>query len=534
MENKRVIDEKLIYVSREVVNMKPYKIILLFICFSCILLSCSRNTDNEKGQAVEHDLPEELNIWIVSDAVTEYYLSEETENTYYTTMICLGEYYGTTTTYGEQGHMLYHALKKYQEETGITLNIRWYDCGFLLEADLERMSEGERPDLIITSYVSSTADYYRYMDEGYFYDLTKYFDEHEIYISNQYYNQVLKAGEYNKKQYMMPILFNVDTIMGSKQIWEEMGFHISDIDYHSELLDALIYVQNEAEVDQVACQLVSESGVHLPNYIYNASGEKWVDYDLWTVNVDEGIFRKMGVFYKQYLQEQFEDGVIVKGERIPWAKAKLLTMCLAMGEEAQLPDFMKDIGCFVEGGGANQLYLHSAAAQAWYYESRYRDLEHDFEIYAMPGINGGTTAHVSYMGAVLASTKYPEASFDFLKYIMDSETPAFFGLSVNRENTKKQLEYLTNTAYYLRPGLQIRLEDGNLPEGKTDYLIQPMSKETKDKLEAIIEDIENVSLPNCPVYMILEEQLQRYAKNECTIEEAYEKAVEKLNGYVKH
>ena len=72
-----------------------------------------------------------------------------------------------------------------------------------------------------------------------------------------------------------------------------------------------------------------------------------------------------------------------------------------------------------------------------------------------------------------------------------------------------------------------------MPETKADYTIQPMSPETREKLEKIIDDIENVSLPNWPVYEIVQTQLQSYAKGECTLDEAYENAVTGLEEYAK-
>lgn len=192
-----------------------------------------------------------------------------------------------------------------------------------------------------------------------------------------------------------------------------------------------------------------------------------------------------------------------------------------MFSETYLDEFLGDIGCFVEGGSSRQINLHTAGAQAWYYGSRYQDVEEEFELYAIPSIKGGTTAHVNYFGAVLPSSDYPEAAFYFLKYLMDSEIDPFFGLSVNRELTEKQLDYYVNTTYLMRHGLKITLEDGELPDSPRDYVIQPMKEETKEKLLTIIDDIESVTLPSWPVYFIIDTQIQKYAKGESTLEDAY-------------
>ena len=511
--------------------MRLFRAVVIFMCVCLFITSCNISSKNGESRVENCIVPDKLDVFIVSDAVHEYYSSEERENVYYTTIMSVGDFDGTTTTYGEKGFMFYEAFEEYQKETGINLNVHWYEYPEMMEADMEKLSEENLPDLILSAN-SSSADYYRYMEEGYFYDLTTLFEQYEMYTNNEYYSKILRAGEYGQKQYIVPILFTVDTIMGSTQIWEDLDFHMEDVETHSELLDALLHVQKGERVEQVISQFVSASPSYVPHIVYGSSGEKWVDYDNWTVNIDEDVFKKMGIFYEQFLYEQF-DVKPAAGEEISWGKTKHIEMCMAMTNEVQLSDFISEIGGFVEGGGSFQTNLHSAAAQAWYYESRYRDREDDFEIYAMPGMNGGSTAHVSYFGAVMPSSEYPEASFSFLKYLMDCEIPAFFGMSVNRENTEKQMEYFVNNAYYMRPGLKILLEDGTLPDSPADYLIQPMSEKTRDKLMAIVDNIENVTLPDWPVYFIIDTQLQKYAKGECTIEEAYQSAVEELELYAK-
>lgn len=514
--------------------MKKYSfafILLLVLC--CILSGCAeeRNNDSELPQAIkELNRPDRLNVFIAADAVHEYYQSEEQENVYFTTMLSVGDFDATTTTYGEQGFLFFDAIKRYERETGVELSIKWYEHTSFMEEELEKMSDEELPDLIITSNTTEK-DYYRYMEEELFYDLTSIFEQCEMYSNGAYNEQVLHAGEYDQKQYIVPILFNVDTIMGSQEMWEDLNFHAADLQDHSELLDALVYIQGEDIVDQVAVQFVSQAGLYLPQAIYEASGEKWIDYSKQAATLDENSFRKMCIFYDQFLEEQF-DKEFEEGERINWASSKHIDVCMSIKNALQIDEFMDDIGCFVEGGNSGQAALHSAAAQAWYYGSRYNDLGQGFEVYAMPGKNGGSTAHVTYFGAVLKSTKHPEASFEFLKYLMDSEVSPLFGLSVNQANLQNQLEFLTENAYYIRPGLQIRVE-GSPMDTAADYMIKTMPMETKEKLAEIIANVENVSLPNWPVYEILQTQMQSYAKGECTLEEAYQYAVDGLSEYAK-
>lgn len=504
---------------------------LMILISSCFLISCRQISGSEFSSGEEQ--PEALNVFIVSDTVHVYGLEEYSDEVYYTTMMTLGDFFSTTTQHGSKGHMFYDAFEEYQEQTDIQLKLHWYEYPELMEADLEALDEADLPDLILSNFTSRN-DYARYMAEGMFYDLTELCEQWEMYSGGSYYQSILHGGEYQDKQYILPILFNVDTVMGAKRYWAESGLYLNNTENMGEILDMLIDAQQEKSKDQTAVQFVEASPSYLPYILYGSSGEQWVDYENGTVNLDQTIFEKMCRFYTQFLNEQLKEEDIVSGEPLSWAKSKNLGIIMSINNDVQLDEYLEDMGCILEGGGAFKAHLHSAAAQAWYYESRYRDLGEDFVLAALPGKNGGTTAHISYFGAVLQTTKYPEAAFRFLRYLMDEEVPAFFGISINRENALKQMDYLTSTTYRLRPGTQIPLEDGRVPDSQADYVIQPMSGQTKEQLLSMIDEIETVSLPNWPVYAIIEKQLQSCAKGEIEPAEAYQNTLEGLKEYLQH
>lgn len=411
--------------------------------------------------------------------------------------------------------------------------MRWFEYPELMEEELMQLDEAQRPDVILTNFTSRN-DYYQYMRDGMFYDLTDWFEQEAMYTDGQYYNAVLQAGQYKERQYIVPILFNISTIMGAGRIWNELGLHPEAAQDYEDILDALIYVQADQKIDQTACQFVEASPEYLPCILYSASGEQWIDYEKEAVHLDETVFRKMCIFYQYFVKEQLSEEDIIQGETLHWTNAKNLRIIRSICNEIQLNAFLGDMGCIVEGGGGFQPCLHSAAAQAWYYESRYRDMEEEFMLYALPSESGGTSAQISYFGAVMEGTAYPEAAFDFLHYLMDEEVPPFFGLSVNQENLLEQLDYMTTTSYHVRPGTQIVGSSGTVLDSKEDYIIQPMSEETKEKILKILDEIDHVSLPNWPVYAVLENELQDFAKGEISQEEAYQNTIDNLEEYRKN
>ncbi len=517
--------------------MKSYFRLLLVVSVLFILVTACQKDEKEVTElaAIEEkiEINEEaevnaLDVYIVGDAVHSGSESFEEDGIFYTTFMAMGEYFGTPVEFGSEGFMYHDAIERYQEETGKKVNLHWFQWPEHLEEELE---EEVQADVIISTFTSMN-DYYLYMDRGMFYDLTPLFEQNEIYTSGQYYNQVLKGGELGESQYIVPLLYNIDTIMGSEESLSRAALHIQDIESYQEFLDALFYAQNQDQIDQTLFQYNSISAQYLPHMIYSALGEKWVDYENWSVNVDEEIFNKMCLFYEEFLKEQFGEKYLQEKQELSWADSYEIQIKNSIMNDVQIGEFLTNFGAVMQGGGAFQTYLHSAAAQAWYYESRYDDLKESYVMRSIPNENGNVTAHISYFGAVMNSSDQLEEAFDFLKYLMDTEVEPFFGLSISKENTEKQLDYLTSTSYRIRPGLKVKLEDGKVPDSDGDYVIQPMSEETRSVLEAALAQIELATLPNWPVYNVIDQQLLSYAKGEVTSEEAYENVMNGLNEYV--
>ncbi len=483
---------------------------------------------DEKIEINEEAEVNALDVYIIGDAVHAGSESFEEDGIFYTTSMALGEYFGTPVEFGSEGFMYHDAIERYQEETGKKINLHWFQWPEHLEEELE---EDVQADVIISTFTSMD-DYYLYMDREMFYDLTPLFEQNEIYTSEKYYNQVLKGGELGQRQYIVPLLYNIDTIMGSEESLARAALHVQDVQNYQEFLDALLYAQNQNQVDQTVFQYNSISASYLPHMIYSALGEKWIDYENWSVNVDEETFNKMCLFYEEFLKEQFGEENTQGGQDISWAESYEIQIKNSIMNDVQIDEFLPNFGAVMQGGGSFQTYLHSAAAQAWYYESRYNDLKEAYVMRSIPNENGNVTAHISYFGAVINSSDQSEEAFDFLKYLMDTEIEPFFGFSINKENTEKQLDYLTSTSYRIRPGLKVKLEDGKVPDSDGDYVIQPMSEDTRNVLETVLAQIELATLPNWPVYNVIDQQLFSYAKGEVTAEEAYENVMNGLNEYV--
>lgn len=488
------------------------------------------NLENKEAEEEEDITIDTLDVFIVGDQVSGYDISEDKSTRWYTTFYTVGDFENAPVEFGEAGFMYYDAIKDYTKQTGININLHWYSWPEEMEADLKNLPESEMPDIVLADY-ETVEDYYLYMDQGVFYDITSYLEEYDMYSGESYYTQVLRGGELHERQYILPILFDVDTVMGSEQSWSEFSLHMEEVQDYDEFLDALIYAQQQEYEGVLAFQYSGTTNI-MSHLIYSAAGEQWIDYKDWSANLDKGIFEKMCTFYRQYLVEQMGEDEVSPGAPIKWAEAKEMMMKRNIAEEG-IDIFLGDVGCVVEGGASRQFPLRSAAANAWYYENRYTDKEENFRLTPILNNNGGVTAHISYFGGVHYSAEDPAVAFDFLKYLLDTEVSPFFGFSVNRVNTEKQLDEMTSTAFRLRHGLKMLDEEGKHYDTNQDYIMQPLSAGTREILDEMLEQMAVATMPNWPVWEILEKQLAKVAVGEIDEEQAYENAMDELDQYAQ-
>lgn len=495
-----------------------------------MLIGCQspqKDTDIVTEEAVE-----ELDIFLVGDKVQEYYASEDRESAYYTTMMTLGEKAGLTSVFGEEGFVFYDAFKAYEAQTGTHLQLHWFDYPENMEEELEKLPEEELPDLILSN-MTSKADYTAYMKSDMFYDVSEYAEDEGLYTEGKYYNSVLNAGKYLNKQYILPIMFNIDTVMGSEENALRYNLPVKDAQSHAEVVDILTNELKKGEAEDPVCQYVAGISYYTPYMLYAASGEQWIDYETNQASLDQNRFNQMAVFCKSYLEDQL-GRELVEGEQIPWADTKILSNMRAINNMiVDLDWFLEGTGCIIEGGGSFQTHLHSAPAQARYYESWYSDMGQEFFVAPIPSQNGKVTAYAAYFGGVLKGTEHPQAAYQFLRYLMDSEWFFHIGMSVNIENNKKQLADLASSEYTIYPGLQQTDAEGNIFGENMSYTAHPLSEKTKEKFLTMLENMEPASLPNWPVYDLIRTQLESYSKGEVDLEEAYQKVLESLNAYAR-
>ena len=471
----------------------------------------------------------QLNVYLVAKE------SGGKNEQYRYTEYALGEFMALQTGYREDGYRYKTMLEEYQKENSVELIIEYFDCSDDLHAQLvEDKKEGKLPDLIIEDSISFD-DAYALLDADILLDLSSYVQEDGLYDSGEYYNEVLQGGQYKGQQMILPLSFNMNTIMSSAESLERYNIDLSEaglLDMLVQFTSQLHMMQQEDPQQELLAQFVAAEGDFPIRILLAAGGGTLVDYEEKKVQLDPEFYKEMAEFYKQFaIQEMGSlDAVIEQGTYLGLYQS---VHGKRMGTAMRFEDMYRNTAAFIEGGSCSNIFIHSFAAQANYYESVYTDVGEEFCLYGIPtyGNSDEYTPMITSFGAIMANTEHPEAAYDFLKYMMDQPYFMHYELSVNRQATEEMLDQLSNTTYQLS---QMRgyFENMSDSELSIDYVMSPLTEDTKQKILYLLDNMGKATLSNWPVYQIVQENMLLYVLDKCSIEESYEKCRKELNEYL--
>ena len=510
--------------------------ILLFVCMA----SCTQKDQEDASIPIQES--KALTVYVVGDAVNTYDQDGNMVVEHYFTSYAMGDFESARFGYAQDGHMWHSMLNDYAEENNIDLTLVYFSYPEELEQQLQQVrDQNEVPDVILNTF-ASYADYYAYMKEGYFADISSYMENDEIYSDGAYYERVMEGGKMGEKQYIFPILFNLSTIMTSNQNMNDYGLYIQpDMSLHEllRLLTANIYDMRDTTNYETVTEQISVAAYYIPHIIYSAAGQMGIEYETGEVKINRSLFEDLCVFTKALYQQQFQNEwdqyVENPDQHIAWGNTiKVQRMMPKIEEKSQL--VRNHSGCLIEGGGSLNAWLHSAAALANYYESRYTDENKDFYIQGVPTWDqqDAYISNISAFGAVVQGSQNVKESYELLKYLADQEYFLHLGFSVNRKNTCAMLDQLASTEY------KINNIYGHMPdqeyyekfENKAEtYTIKPLSSAARSELENILNHMEGATLPDWPVYQIYREAFEGYARESMSLDEAYRYAEDRLLAY---
>ena len=186
---------------------------ILSVCAACVSSRRELNTQSSGEAATLNQSP--LQVYLMGQA-NEISSSEE-ERIEYSLPVSVGlERTGYMPGYA-QGNPIYQALLDYEEETGIDVEVSFFDTSVgLVEQMQEAVRVGEGPDLVLVIKQfgeSKGINWQGLLDAGTFENLAPYLDLN----AEQYYEKVLQSGVYAKQQYLVPFLFDLSGYITSEE-----------------------------------------------------------------------------------------------------------------------------------------------------------------------------------------------------------------------------------------------------------------------------------------------------------------------------
>ncbi len=502
---------------------------IIFFCSSCVPSGKVQETGTSSD-------PMTLTVYMTGDAVYQ-----DNEPLFFNTAYSMGENYYRRLLWGEQGHIYYQAIQEFEEKTGHTIAITYFEFPDELFLQLAKDQEaGTLPDVVIADATTNDFNTYAYMKEDYFTDLMSYLQPYQ----DQYYEKVLQAGRQQDKQYILPLLFNVTVGMGDKQVVQREGLaaekDLSLKDYLEKMTAYFEGTWDRKNYEGMA-QLTTPVYYSLFQMVDAASGMPLIEYDTGRPCLNKEYVEDLYAFWTAYLRQSYgEEWEAIQEEArsfngvLPYQKSQWYYLSQAAVEADSISEVLGDFGVLIEGGGYSTMSLHSALAQAYYYHSRYQDAGREFILFGLPCYEEADayTAEVTMFGGVTAECSHVQQAFDFLKFLADYETPWQMGLSVNRERTRQQMERLSSMEYTLYESAGYQMPQEELPSD-LPYIIKPLSSEIVNEFMHIVDHIAKATLPEEEVRWILYEAMHQGILENQSSDEVYHTVQQALSSYNK-
>ncbi len=483
------------------------------------------------------------------------------EGDFYTTMYGIGDFSANFYTWGEKGHIYYTELNNYQKQSTLDVHITYGQYDELWNY----LDDGNAPDLIVSD---TRADIPELMAQGEFLDLLPYFDKDGIYESGNYVNPVLEAGLYFDHQYVFPLTFTMNAVITSEQSLARHDLTLTSDYTFDDMANAFATAYREAENTDDKHFLISHSTDFTQGTLYEvfarASGQAAYNPKTGKVVLDREYFKQMAELYESFAcydfnmdldeiriaaeQESLEKAAHAESAGLDPAKveaakesrflnaseknsryARLFYSSASISQKFELT--RNAFACVADGADPSGV-MYSTLTQAYYYESRYTDAEEDFMIIGIPEKEDpdSYSAAVTLFGVIPTGAVHPDEAYELLKMLADAEIFPHFDMPVNRDRLAETFDYFTSTHYdyysFQMPDMTEMIEMG------AEYQIKPMSQETSEYLQNMVENIGRVVLPNSDEFRIIKNAIEKYVyAGGITLDEAYELAVSNLELY---
>lgn len=513
------------------------------VCVLMIISFCMKARKQTDTSIVNvEESSDYINIYMFSDVVINGETGEKLNPSCYT----LGEFTERSQIWGNEGHLYYSAIEEFKKNTSLEVRVSYFGTTYeILEQLKEDAKQNKLPDVIVGSYTSEKYNLIPFLLNDWFYDLTPFFEEDEIISGGNYVSKVIEAGNINGRQVLFPLTFNMNILMSSKEVLKEHNFPILKDYSYDEIVNVFIeeWSNSKRENDEMPLIQFTDMWNTYPYSLFDAaSGVTYLDLETQRVTLDKKYFFQLAKIYEAYLcndfnmsQKELKESAVRNNQELSYKHSKYEKMIGLVTEEILDGfDYIHDHAIYISDGGMQGFSLHSFAAQANYYESRFKEKNEEFLCIGIPMKESQNeyTAVVTTFGAVLNHSQHAKEGYNFLKHLADSAHFMYMDLSVNKEQIMETFSEFTNTQFEFYPA-QGQFPPDDVPEGQDwlgeSYTIQPMSEQTSLYLQNMIDKVGIAILPQAIPQQMVQNEIARYIYGDIdSMENAYQNAIDSL------
>lgn len=166
----------------------------------------------------------------------------------------------------------------------------------LLAAELPA---GKGPDLIISPADDFGGDIYKTMDADLFVDLNQLLLRDDTFTLDGYVENVMNAGIYKGKRYLLPVEYGILPLMTTQEILEEEGVSAEDIQTYDGFLNAVRQYNEKYTSDaEKSAFSAGDTASRLLRDFLLYSDIRLIDYEKNSVAINETVFRDVMTLIK--------------------------------------------------------------------------------------------------------------------------------------------------------------------------------------------------------------------------------------------
>ncbi len=484
-------------------------VVLGMICSACTM--AQRSNNSEQGEA-EEGPGEPLQVYIMG--MSNVISSSGEERTEYSTQVTLGLERTTYMPGYAQGNAIYQALVDYEETTKTPVEVTFFDNPVDIMAQTEEAArQGSAPDLVLINKQFEN-DWNALAQEGTFADLSPYLQ----LDAEQYFTPVLRSGVWEEKQYIVPLLFNVNGFVTSEEFLSEIGQTApSETASYEELIRLFqeACIQLQGDTSKVA---LYEGTTIWETYIINvltaAAGYNNLEEKMpLSDETVTDILELMRDFLVQDLQTvpDYESQTIEEN-----LSAQSLYDRFNFGPlYAEDPTYKREmLGILLDGGSGGHLVNSSFIMQVYALQTYYKEMNEQMVWGGIPLADeaGKYAACVNLLGFCPAQADNVEGAAKLLQYMLDYDYAPELGIAVNRETVEEDLAMLQQTSMqlYIQPQYNPFSDERAQQEifNQSKVVFNPMEEKVAERLLALLDHVVGASLPQGEPAQTVEAQLE--------------------------